>query len=154
MIYTFVPNETKNIVRSDDKNYIRNLAMLKTYRKATDVSVRTDSVIQKQSQKDDNRMEFVVNDSIVYTNVNQFKSPEGLKLWQEMHKLSLEDKILRTKLTDLRTQYSNVVTEKEKSEIAPKILELEVKIREEQKQISLKTIQIRNAELKSMQNLK
>jgi len=154
VIYTFVPNETKNIIRSDDKNYIRSLAMLKTYRKATDVSVRTDSVIQNQSQKDDNRMEFVVNDSIVYTNVNQFKSPEGLKLWQEMHKLSLEDKILRTKLNDLRTQYSNVVTEKEKSEIAPKILELEAKIREEQKQISLKVIQIRNEELKLIQNLK
>jgi len=154
VIYTFVPNETKNIIRSEDKNYIRNLAMLKTYRKATDVSVQSDSVIQNQSQKDDNRMEFVINDSIVYTNVNQFKSPEGLKLWQEMHKQSLENKTLRTQLNDLRTQYANLVFENEKSELAPKILELEAKIREEQKQISLKTIQIRNEELKSIQNLK
>ena len=99
-------------------------------------------------------MEFVINDSIVYTNVNQFKSPEGLKLWQEMHGLSLENKTLKTQLNDLRIQYANVVSENEKSEIAPKILELEAKIREEQKQISLKTIQIRNEELKSIQNLK
>jgi tetratricopeptide (TPR) repeat protein len=154
MIYTFIPNETKTIIRSDDKDYLRRAAQLKTYRKMTAIVAENDSTSQNQIQKSENQIEFVVNDSIVYTNVKQFKSDEALKLWTEMHKLSSECKTFKTRLSDLRTKYANAQNEDEKNVLAPQILKLETNIAEQQKQISLKTIQIRKEEVLFYQNSK
>jgi len=151
IVYTFIPNETKTILRSEDKDYIKRVAQLKTYRKVTGVVTKTESITQNQVQNDENKIEFVVNDSTIYTDLKSFKSAEALSIWTEMHKLSLECKALKTQLNDLRTQYANATSEDEKASVKPKILELEIKISEEQKQISLKAIQARNEELKSIQ---
>jgi len=154
MIYTFIPNERKTIVRSDDKDYLRRVAALKSYRKAVSVVAQSDSATQSQVNKSDNQIEFVVNDSIVYTHVEQFKSKEALKLWNEMQKLVADGKTLKTQLNDLRALYANSQNEDEKTGLAPRILKLESDISEQLKQVSLKNIQIRNEEIRFLQHVK
>ncbi|HJV77254.1 MAG TPA: tetratricopeptide repeat protein [Paludibacter sp.] len=154
VIYTFIPNETKTIIHSDDKDYVRRAAQLKTYRKVTAIVAESDSASQNQVKKTEGQIEFVINDSIVYTNVKQFKSDGALKLWIEMRKFSAEIKALKTQLSDLRTKYANAQNEGDKATLAPQILELETKIAEQQKQISLKAIQIRKEEILFYQNSK
>jgi tetratricopeptide (TPR) repeat protein len=154
MMYTFIPNEAKTIVRSDDKDYLRRVAALKSYRKAAGIVVQNDSTTQSQISKLDNQIEFVVNDSIVYTHVEQFKSKEALALWNEMQKLIADGKSLKMQLNDLRAQYANAQNEDEKTGLAPKILKLESDISEQRKQLSLKTIQIRNEEIMFLQHAK
>ena len=154
MIYTFIPNETKTIVRSDDKDYLRLVAALKSYRKAVGVVAQSDLATQSQVNKSDNQIEFVVNDSIVYTHVEQFKSKEALKLWNEMQKLVADGKTLKTQLNDLRALYANSQNEDEKNGLAPRILKLESDISEQLKQVSLKNIQIRNEEIRFLQHVK
>lgn len=154
VIYTFIPNETKTIIHSDDKDYVRRAAQLKTYRKVTAIVAESDSASQNQVQKSENQIEFVVNDSIVYTNVKQFRSDKALKIWTEMHKLSSECKLMKIKLNDLRNKYANTQSDDEKKVLAPQILELETNIAEQQKQISLNTILIRKEEILFYQNSK
>lgn len=154
MIYTFMLNETKTILHSDDKDYLRQFAKLKTYRKANGIVNNNDTKSSSQTQASEQQIEFVINDSLVYTKVEQFKSSEALTLWKEMHKLYLESKTKKIQLSDMRTQYSNAQLENEKSVLSPKILELEAAIAELQKQILHITIQVRKEEIKSYQNLK
>lgn len=154
MIYTFVPNEVKKIVRSDDKDLLRHVAQLKTYRKET--ANLTDSVYtsQDQTQKKENQIEFVINDSIVYTNVKQFKSEEALKLWNELHKLTVDLNSKASELKTLRTKYDQIQDDAEKHTITSKITGLENGNIELKKQVLLKTIQVRNEENKFLLNVK
>lgn len=147
VIYTFIPNENKTIVRSENKDYLRSVAQLKTYRKIS--STKTDSLIEKQNQmpESEKQIEFVINDSTVYTNVNQFKSPNALKLWNDLHKLTVDYKIRQKELADLRAKYELTENDEKRKALAPQILGMENKILEMKKQLSIKTVEVRNAEV-------
>ena len=147
-IYTFIPNETKTIFRSENKESLKNVAQLKTYRKNS--IVKADSLVEKQSQlpESEKQIEFVVNDSTVYTNVNQFKSPEALKLWNELHKLSNDYTNKQKELSTLRAKYENTDISEKRNSLAPQILEMENKMLEMKKQLSIKTVEVRNVEVK------
>jgi len=154
MIYTFIPNEVKTIIHSDDKDYLRRAAQLKTYRTVTnalpDNSVETDD----QQHKAEKQIEFVINDSIVYTNINQFKSDEAIRLWNDLHKFSVELNGKVKDLAELRAKYARTENDSERSAMAPAIMELEKKNMEMKNQLSIKTIQVRNAEIKFLQHKK
>lgn len=154
MIYTFVPNQLKMIVRSENKDFVIRAAQLKSYRKVAPLVSDDVAPVQDQQQSVEKQIQFVINDTLVYTSINQFKSDEAVKLWSEMHKLTLDLKSMRTKLDDLRIQYANAQNNDEKLAIAPKILELERKISEKEKLISFKTIQIQNKEIQYLQKAK
>ncbi len=147
-IYTFIPNDTKTIFRSENKEMLKSVAQLKTYRKIS--TVKTDSLVEKQNQlpESEKQIEFVVNDSTVYTNVNQFKNPEALKLWNDLHKLSNDYKNKQKDLSTLRAKYENTDNSEMRNVLVPQILELENKILEMKKQLSIKTVEVRNAEVK------
>ena len=152
MIYTFVPNELKTIIRTEDKNYLRDAARLKTYRKV--IAALPDSSIASSDQLQDSekQIDFVINDSIVYTHVTQFKSEEAVTLYTELHKMTLEVKTQKKQLEDLQIQFSNAVTEQERTTLGTSILELEKKVMDLEKQLKGKTIQVRNSEIKYLQS--
>ena len=147
MIYTFIPNDEKTILHSEDKEYLRKAAQLKTYHKIT-VPVSdgiTDKVnLMSESEK---QIEFVVNDSIVYTNVNQFKSDDAVKLWTDYHNFSIELNRKIKELSDLRAKYAHTENDSERKVIAPKIMELEKINMEMKNQIPVKINQIRSTEI-------
>jgi hypothetical protein len=154
MIYTFKPGKEKIIVHSDDKEYIRQVAQLKSYRKVkatvTDKSLATENRIQESEKQ----IEFVINDSIVYTNVNQFKSAEALKGWNDLHKFSIELNNKVKELSNLRAKYAQTENETERSALAPQIMELEKKNMEMKREVTSRTIEVRNAEINFLQTKK
>jgi tetratricopeptide (TPR) repeat protein len=147
MIYTFIPNEEKTIVHSEDKEYLRRVAQLKTYHK-TNVPI-FNGIIDKVNQmsESEKQIEFVVNDSIVYTNVNQFKSKDAVKLWTDYHNFSIELNRKIKELSDLRVKYAHTENDSDRKVIAPKIMELEKTNMEMKNQISIKINQIRSTEI-------
>ena len=90
MIYTFIPNEVKAIVHSEDKEYIRQVAALKSYHKVMASTIESPSENENQLTRSDKQFEFVVNDTLVYTNINQFKNKDAVKLWNDFHNFSVE----------------------------------------------------------------
>ena len=154
MIYTFIPNEVKTIVHSEDKEYLRQVAQLKTYHKllvpVTDSSPDT----VNQLAVSEKQLEFVLNDSIVYTNVNQFQSKEALKQWTDFHNFSIELNRKIKELSDLRAKYARSENDADKKIMAPKIMDLEKKNMEMKNQLSIKVNQVRNTELNFLKQKK
>lgn len=153
MIYTFVPNAVKTIIRSEDKEYIRRAAQLKTFRKVKKVKVDAAVTPDAHWEETGEQINFVVNDTIVYTHIDQFKSEEALSLWNDAHKLSLEIKNKESELESLRIQYSQTESAEEKSQLAVRIIDMEKKLPEKEKQLLMLKIQVRNTEIKFLENL-
>jgi len=154
MIYAFVPNQAKVIIRSEDKDYLRRAAQLKTYRKGMKIVADTTSAFQEQIKKTKNQIEFVINDSIVYTDVKDFKSEGALKLWNELHTLTVNLNAKTSELKTLRVGYDQIQGEEEKALTISKIRQLEAENIDLKKQIQIRTIQVRNEENKFLRGLK
>jgi len=154
MIYTFIPNEVKIIVHSEDKDYLRLVAQLKTYRRVAasvpDSAFLPDSPVQVSKTQ----FEFVLNDTTIYTKPTQFKSKEALKLWSELQAFSTELNTKTKELSDLRSKYARSEKESERSAISPVIVELEKKNMEMKKMLTQKLNQIRKTELDFLVNKK
>jgi len=146
MIYTFVPNENKTIVRSEDKDYIRSMAFLKSYRKSSKANVDNAPTTKSDVQEPNKQIEFIVNDSTVYTHLSQFKCSDAMKLWNEKEKVAADLKLSKTKLDALRLRYDSAQTPDERSAIAPGIGELESKNIELELLLKKKVMELRNAE--------
>jgi hypothetical protein len=154
MIYTFKPAKEKIIVHSEDKDYIRQVARLKTYRKVKATVNEKSLAADNRIPESDNKIEFVINDSIVYKNVNQFKSAEALKGWNELHEFSIELNNKVKELSDLRAKYAQTENETERSVLAPQIMELERNNMEMKRELTSRTIEVRNTEINFLQSKK
>lgn len=150
VIYTFVPNETKQIFRTQNADSLINAAQLKLYRKVT--KSLTDSTVKatKQLVITQNQMSFEVNDSTVYNNVSQFKSEDARKMWSEMTSVSSDLMKNKTLLKTLRIKYSETENAEDKDKLAKQIIELESENVETEKQYNQKIIEIRKAENKAL----
>ncbi len=156
MIYTFETNDTKRVISTDDKTYIRKLAQLASYRKVartTSDSVMNDSsaVIYEDLTK---KINIIINDTLVYQYVNEFKSFEAKKMCIEYNRLSLDLSNKKLQLDELRQIYGNLDTSAEKKLFTQKIMDLEKKNNEAGKVLQAKLINIRNFENKSLQKAK
>ena len=154
IIYTFIPNEEKKIIQSENKDYLRLAAELKTHRRVRNVKVENSDTAQAQFLDSEKQTGFIINDSIAYDNVNQFKSSEARKMWLDLHKLTIDLNNKTKELSDLRTKYSLSENDQEQFVLSPKIMELEKNCIELKKVISIKTIQVRNTEINFLQQKK
>ena len=154
MIYEFVTNEPRTIFHSDNQDNVRSVAQLKSYRrvKANRLSDNSIKNLSNDSESEA-KIEFVLNDSVVYTNVKQFKSPDALILWNQSVKLNNDYKLKEKELSELRLKFNEVDSQINKVVLAPQIIELETKNIELKKLLTAKTNEIRNTELKYL-NLK
>ncbi|MFZ4725719.1 MAG: hypothetical protein ACOYMD_09760 [Paludibacter sp.] len=151
MIYSFVPNDTKMIVRTEDKDYLRSVAQLKLYRTTTVNLANNKADTQIELRDNNQQIEFIVNDSLIYTHLSDFKSVEALKGWSEMYKLTSELKTKKNQLDNLRQQYSQIENSLDRITIALKIVDFEKKNNEMEKLLSEKIIQVRNLEILFLQ---
>ncbi|MHB9143216.1 MAG: tetratricopeptide repeat protein [Paludibacter sp.] len=146
MIYIFVPNKYKIIIRSEDKDSIRAAAQLKTYRRISKSLTDSTSGGNVQLQESDNQIEFVINDSVVYTNVKQFRSEEAIKLWNQLHAMTVSLKNKQPELEKLRQQYNNTEKQEDRDALSGNIIELEkICIKLKNQITSIKT-EVRNTE--------
>jgi len=152
MIYTFIPNDVKTIVHSEDKDYVRQVAALKTYHKVIASRTEIGSSMENQLAQPVNQIEFILNDTTVYTNINQFKSKEAARLWNDLHDFSVELNARVKELSDLRAKYAKTENDAERSVMAPKIMELEQKNTDMKNQLSIKINEVRKTEINFLQN--
>ncbi len=145
MIYTFVSDENKTIIRSEDKDFVRDVALLKSYRKSSKTLDSTQSS-QLKVQEPNEQIEFIVNDSIVYTHLSQFKCADAMKLWNEKEKLKNDFQHSKSQLNDLRLRYDKAEMTEERSTIAPAISNLEAKNADLEVLFRKKIMELRNAE--------
>ena len=145
-IFTFVPNDNKIIIRTENNDSLRSFAKLKMYRKALKVLPNNVISTDVQLQTVDKHIDFVINDSVVYNHLSQFKSDNALKLWSEMEALSIELKNSKIQLDQLRQEFSSAETVEIRSPISLKIIALETQNIEMEKQLLKIKLQIRNAE--------
>lgn len=150
VVYTFVPNVSKTIIRSEDNDFIRRAAQLKVYRKVAAAGGGNEVTQQGKTADKDKQIEFIVNDSVVYSHVSQFKSEDGSKHWLELQSLSDATKKAQVELAVQRNRYELAENDGDKKKIAEAILDLEWRIREMQKQVTSKSVQLRNDELKTI----
>jgi tetratricopeptide (TPR) repeat protein len=146
MIYTFVPNDSKTIIRTEDKDYIRLVALLKSYRKSSKTTMENTEITKSDVTEPNKQIEFIVNDSTVYTHLSQFKCSDAMKLWNEKEKIAADLKLSKAKLDALRLRYDSAQTPEERSVIAPGIGELESKNIELELLLRKKIMELRNAE--------
>ena len=144
IIFSFIPNTKKTILQSEDSEYIRKAAQLQLFKKAKNFN--SDIIPQTSFADEDSahKIFFVVNDSVIYTDDNQFKTEETRNLWNELEKLNSQLNQKRIQLEQLRMQYSQ--QEETQNELAPKILTLEREISEMEDQLTTKTFELRNKE--------
>ena len=144
IIFSFIPNTKKTILQSEDSEYIRKAAQLQLFKKAKNFN--SDIIPQTSFADEDSahKIFFVVNDSVIYTDDNQFKTEETRNLWNELEKLNSQLNQKRIQLEQLRMQYSQ--QEETQNELAPKILTLEREISEMVDQLTTKTFELRNKE--------
>lgn len=150
VVYTFVPNVSKTIIRSEDNDFIRRAAQLKVYRKVVVAGAGNEVSQQGKTAGSDKQIEFIVNDSLVYTHINQFKSEDGAKQWLELQSLSDAARKAQLELAAQRNRYELEENDIDKKKVAERILDLESRIREMQKQVASKSVQLRNNELKKI----
>ena len=152
VIYTFIPNEVKAILRSENKDFLRQSAQLKTYKQGKlpeTLFVKPEKVLNEE-KKD---FELVIYDQLVYTNNDHFKSKEALRKWELLNQEMSKNETRKNQLKTLRDKYS-VSSENEQTNLTPQILDLESLIRNEEERITTMRIDVCNEEIKHLNSLK
>jgi len=79
---------------------------------------------------------------------NLLPTVKTVKLWNELRKLTTDCKNKQKELSDLRLKYELTENNAQRTVIAHQIIELENINLEMKKQLSIKTVQVKNAEVK------
>jgi tetratricopeptide (TPR) repeat protein len=167
-IYLFALNESKKIIRPDDRSYIREAARLKTFRKAPKPSslsfLKNDETPQETDENSNTAVEteetneavsaisfeFFITGDLTYTHISQFKSKKSLQSFAEFRSLTSNLANMKKELEELRKEYAGRESAEARAELAPKILKLETSVNEHAKHIKEKELQIRNEEIKQI----
>ncbi|MDD4108447.1 MAG: hypothetical protein PHH93_06995 [Prolixibacteraceae bacterium] len=152
VVYQFRNKEEKKYVQTDDIDYLTKAAQLKVFKKTTR---KLPDLIQDVITLPDTHIHeilFQVNDSISYTNTDQFKSAQALKLWNEWYRLSEELNKKETLLRSLRDAFQISEDESDRKDLAEEIKELEKQVLKSRVLLSEKIRDIRNEEIKYLKN--
>lgn len=88
VIYKFVPNSEKKILRDQEEAYVRDVARMKCFRRGQTVSL-TEQSEQKEAVHHLDTIFFVVNDSVAYSDTLNFVSREACDKYLTMCKLKV-----------------------------------------------------------------
>jgi len=148
MIYKFIPNETKILFRTEDKDLLRRVAQLKVNRKAENVNMYPVENLQQQETANEAEFSVVINDSTIYTRFEQFQSTQALSRFKEWLKMKKELQILKNELQQMREHYSITQKTEEKNILMRKILDSEQKLIDLEKLAQQKLLEACNLEVK------
>jgi tetratricopeptide (TPR) repeat protein len=155
IIYQFRNREEKQYVSGDDISYLTRVARLKTYRKGKHKAKNPvdDLISIPEETATPHAILFMVNDSVSYTNTSQFKSAQALKLWNEWYRISEDLTQKEALLRSLREAFQTSEDEIDKKDLTAEIMELEVQVLKNRQLLNEKIINVRNEEIKYLQNL-
>ena len=123
-IYSFVPATYKQYWRNLPADSLAAYAQLRAYILADNTKQEIDTLPSKLEENDIDTIRFVMNDSTVYTSLNDFKNHTARKQYQEWMKIQQTIAQELEQLESLRYQYSQG-DEAERKKLAPLILRLE-----------------------------
>ncbi|MCD7935540.1 MAG: tetratricopeptide repeat protein [Tannerellaceae bacterium] len=132
-IYLFIPNENRSRLENEEIEVKRARASLEsiavTWKPDTDYSelirlAYMEIAGEPEIQKD---FEFIVNNQIIYYNLEDFQSPEARSYYEKVVNLNREMKDMDEELESLRASYIQANTARKK-QLAPSILSLEEKL--------------------------
>ena len=146
VVYEFVPNREKMLIKAEDEEYKRRAAQLKVYRKAS-LKVEPDSEDVDAKEETTAEIEFFVNDGIVYTRMTQFESEEAKLLYVKAQEVDKELLMLKKQLEDKRREFFFAEGEEDQSALREEILELERKVRRKKELFDEYILQTRREEL-------
>lgn len=149
VVYEFIPNEEKLLIKSDDINYKRDCALLKVYRKAQLVT-EEQSQEAKDIEKKEAEINFFVNDGIVYTRMAQFKSESAKVLYVKAQETDKRLLTLNRLLEGKRREFFFSDVEVDKEVLREEILSLESEIRKYKELFEEYILQTRREEIKAI----
>lgn len=126
VVYEFIPASEKQLLGTDNEEYRRLAAQLKVYRKAKDEEF-SDSDINDIDMPDKERTEinFLVDDGIVYTSLDQFRSEDAKALYIKFLETDKRLKTLLILLEGKRREFLFSSSESDKIALRTEILALE-----------------------------
>ena len=129
IIYVFIPNEGKKILRDEDTGYLINRARItgiaKTWEENDDFTKLLEKIYNINStQQTDDEFRFVVADDLIYTKLDNFKSNAARNLFVQAQKAEDNYNKLSAHLEKLRVEYASSSASK-KQQLSSEILQLE-----------------------------
>jgi len=105
----------------------------------------------KESEQKKRDFTLVIDDSAVYHTLNDFRSAEARKLYQQMAQKQKDYDNLKKDLDAKRNQYAGGNNAQKKS-LSPAILDLEKRTEQLQAEIEQLSIKVRNEEIKKLKH--
>ena len=152
-VYTFVPTWQKSYWRGLPQDSLIGYAQLRYVLPAQQTIAVEKAGFEPASEHDTTLSEeahetifFVMNDSVTYTSLLDFRQEEAKKKYQEWEILQQKTIDDEQRLTALRQSYS-IAEDDERNKIAPSILHLEQELSNEQKRSKILLQEIRQIEM-------
>jgi hypothetical protein len=151
-IYTFEHKAQKEYFRTDDELMLRNVARLKTFRRAEKQNIAPATKKAGANINDDATFRFVLNDSIIYTRYEDFRSETALAIYKEWKQESEELAEIQDLMLQKRKQFDRVERAEEKTELSDQIIKLELEILKRKRTLDAKLIDASNEEIIFLKN--
>lgn len=152
ILYTFLYNESKQSVRSDEEGYLRTRASLRSIRSswvegesyAADMA-RLKSIGTTTKMKDDGFF-FVVNNEIQYNRFDQFRNKQAVELFKQSQQLRLKLQ-QATEMLDRDRRALPSLSGSQSGSAHAKLLQLEQQVQRMEEELTKAERQIRTLEL-------
>ncbi|MGN0187838.1 MAG: tetratricopeptide repeat protein [Paludibacteraceae bacterium] len=122
VIYRFVPNATRLILRNKTDDELRTAALLKTYRTA---EAPQKIILSNDTRRPTQAEQFMVNDTTIYYSENDFKSDDARKKFVTLCALQMQLAQKRFTLQAKRELWAITESDDERTRLANDILTLE-----------------------------
>lgn len=154
VVYEFIPNGTKRLLDSNDKEYNRLVAQLKVFREPNYNEEEDDDDDEYMMESKDEELEvginFIISDNILYTSLDQFVSEDAKKLFDKIVDADKRLESLYIILDGKRRSFLFSENEQDKQILRTEILSLENDILRYKDLVKEYTLQTRRAELKAL----
>ena len=149
VVYEFIPNNEKILIKTEDVEYRRQAAQMKVYRKAK-LSTEDDEKVAAEIEKQESEINFLVNDGIVYIRMAQFRSDEAKSLYVKAQEADKRLSTLLRLLEGKRREFFFSGVEEDQNILRAEILELEAEVRKYKDLVDEYILQTRREEIKEL----
>lgn len=151
-IYSFEHKPQKEYFRSEDEMMLRNVARLKTFRRAEKLNIAPVPKKVGANINDDTGFRFVLSDSIIYTRYDEFKSDKALNIFKEWKVENDELAEIQLLMLAKRKQFNGIEDNEHKTELSNEIMNLELEIVKRKRKLDAKLIDASNEEIIFLKN--
>ena len=154
-VYQFKHKEEKQYVPVHDIENLVKAAQLKQFRRSVRRADEFIDILENiPDVKQAHQILFQVNDTISYTNTDQFKSAQALKMWNEWYRISADLTEKEKLLKSLREAFQASEDEIDRKDLKDEITALEKLVLRSRVMMNEKIREVRNEEIKYIKNLR